>query len=89
MLGLTASQASASYSAKVVGTSLQVQGDRASDELLLRLDVNDPGILVLEVNGNSDLRFDRTAFTSVDVDAGGGDDRITVSRSAGRFSTSS
>ena len=40
---------------------------------------------MLEVGGNRDLRFDRTTFTAVVVDAGAGDDRIAVSRANGPF----
>ena len=85
LLGAGASDASAAYSAKVVGTSLQVNGDGASDSLVLELETPESDTLVLEVGGNRDLRFDRTTFTAVVVDAGAGDDRIAVSRANGPF----
>lgn len=85
LLGMGASEASAAYSAKVVGETLQVSGDAASDSLVLQLDVANPDVLVLEVDGNRELRFDRTAFTAVEVDAGDGRDRIAVSRIGGLF----
>ena len=84
-LGAGASDASAAYTATVVGTALQVNGDGASDSLVLQLEAPRSDTLVLEVDGNSDLRFDRTRFTAVVVDAGAGADRIAVSRANGPF----
>ena len=87
LLGLTASQASASYSARVQGANLQVDGDNASDALTLVQDPTVPNSVVLDVgdDGTIDFRFDRTTFTALDVDAGGGDDKITISRNGGPF----
>jgi Ca2+-binding RTX toxin-like protein len=86
LLGVTASQASASYSAQVRGETLQVEGDKASDSLTLVLTA--PTTLGLDVgdDGTIDLAFDRTTFTAIDVDGGAGDDKITVSRNGGSIS---
>ena len=85
LCGLGASQASADYSAQVRGNTLAVTGDRASDSLVVNLQVGAPNVLQLDVgaDGTPDFSFDRTRFTAVDVDAGGGDDRVTVSRVGG------
>ena len=62
-----------------------MNGDGASDSLVLQLESPESDFLVLEVNGNRDLRFDRTTFTAVVVDAGAGEDRVAVSRANGPF----
>jgi Ca2+-binding RTX toxin-like protein len=87
LLCLAAGQASASYKAEVRGATLEVIGDRASDRLVLRLDPNDPNTLQLDVGADAtaDFSFDRTRFTAVDVDAGSGDDEVSVSRIGGLF----
>jgi Ca2+-binding RTX toxin-like protein len=87
LLGVTASQASASYSAQVRGSTLQIEGDRASDALTLVLDGTNPNFLLVDVgdDGTADFRFDRTTFTAINVDGGAGDDTITVSRNGGSF----
>ena len=77
-LGLTASQASASYTASVQGTTLEVKGDKASDKLAIV--PNGAAALALDVgaDGTIDFQFDRSTFDKVHVDAGDGDDEITV-----------
>ena len=50
-----------------------------------QLESPESDFLVLEVNGDRDLRFDRTTFTAVVVDAGAGEDRVAVSRANGPF----
>jgi hypothetical protein len=85
LLGVTASQASASYSAQVRGSTLEVEGNRDSDALTLVLTA--PTTLGLDVgdDGTIDFSFDRTTFSAVHVDGGAGDDSITVSRNGGSF----
>src|SRR3954454_17638905 len=82
-LGLTASQAAASYTASVQGSTLEVKGDKASDKLALFL--TDPTTLGLDVgaDGTVDFAFDRNRFDKIHVDGGAGDDEITVSRNGG------
>src|SRR3954452_18230165 len=86
LLGVSASQASASYSAQVRGGTLQVEGDKGSDSLTLVLTA--PTTLGLDVgdDGTIDFSFDRTTFPAITVDGGAGDDKITVSRNGGSFS---
>src|SRR3954452_2665266 len=72
-----AAPAMASYSANVDGTTLRVAGDGASDKLAL---FADPTNLVIDVgeDGTADFTFARTAFTTVSVTAGGGDDDVRI-----------
>jgi Ca2+-binding RTX toxin-like protein len=85
-LGIATDQADAAYKAKVTGGTLQLTGDKASDNLTLQLGAT-PNILTVDVNsdGTPEFSFDRSTFSSIDVAAGGGDDRIAVSRNGGSF----
>jgi Ca2+-binding RTX toxin-like protein len=82
-----ATPALAAYTAQVSNGTLQVTGNSASDALALRLAPGDPQTLQLDVgdDGTADFAFDRTTFTAVDVQGGGGDDSIRVDRSNGVF----
>lgn len=74
-LGFGADQAAAGYTAKVENDTLTLRGNGASDTLVLR-----PGTGVLEADvgadGVADFSFDRSTFTAVEVQAGGGDDAV-------------
>ena len=73
-------QAHAAYTATVTNGTLQVVGDNASDNLVLVL--SDPNTLALDVGARRHDRLrvpDRESFTAVNVDAGGGDDTVTLS----------
>ena len=72
-----AAPAMASYSASVDGTTLRIAGDGASDKLFMVADANQ---LVLDVgsDGTVDFTFARSAFTTVSVTAGGGDDEVRI-----------
>jgi RTX calcium-binding nonapeptide repeat (4 copies) len=76
--GIAAHPASAAYTARVQAGTLKITGDNASDKLAL---VGDPNTLALDVgeDGTTDFTFDRSTFTAVDVQAGGGDDEVRVS----------
>ncbi|WP_053226432.1 beta strand repeat-containing protein [Solirubrobacter soli] len=76
-LGLTATQASASYTASVQGTTLEVAGDKASDKLTFAANGT---ALALDVgsDGTIDFQFDRSTFDKVHVNAGDGDDEIST-----------
>jgi Ca2+-binding RTX toxin-like protein len=75
--GVAATQASASYTATVQGTTLEVIGNKDSDKLVfvptsattLGLDVG--------ADGTVDFDFDRAAFDKVHVDAGAGNDEVS------------
>jgi Ca2+-binding RTX toxin-like protein len=77
-LGVTASQAAASYTASVQGTTLEVKGDKASDKLAIAPASATTLALDVGADGTIDFQFDRGTFDKVHVDAGDGDDEITV-----------
>src|SRR3954471_11784751 len=80
-LGLTASQAAASYTASVQGTTLEVKGDSASDKLAIAQASATALALDVGADGTIDFSFDRSTFDKVHVNAGDGDDEITVANS--------
>jgi Ca2+-binding RTX toxin-like protein len=73
MLGLAAGQASAAYTSRIQAGTLQLTGDGASDSLVLDADAT---TLFAVVNDTTTLTLDRSTFTALDVDAGGGDDTV-------------
>ena len=77
MLGLATDQASAAYTARVQAGTLHITGDAASDTLELVPEPL-PGPLHVLVNGTEAFTFDRSTFTSLDVQAGAGDDTVTI-----------
>jgi Ca2+-binding RTX toxin-like protein len=80
-LGL-ASDASADYSAKVDGTTLNIVGDDAGDKLALFVDSTSVLVDVAD-DGTIDFTFDRAAFTAIAVKAQGGDDQVRVQQLGG------
>src|SRR4051794_26158994 len=86
-LAVAAGPASAAYKAKVVGGTLRITGDSASDKLALRLQGGSPTTLQVDVgdDGTADFSVDRTTFTAIEVHAGGGDDDLTIDQSGGTF----
>jgi predicted ester cyclase len=79
--GVTATQASASYTASVQGTTLEVKGDKASDKLAIVPASATTLALDVGADGTIDFSFDRGTFDKVHVDAGDGDDEVTVANS--------
>ena len=77
----------ASYTAQIVGGTLQVTGNGASDKLSLRLQFGVPTVLEVDVgdNGTADASFDRSLFTAISVSAGGGNDRVRIDQVNGAF----
>ena len=77
----------ASYTAQIVGGTLQVTGNGASDKLSLRLQSGVPTVLEVDVgdNGTADASFDRSLFTAISVSAGGGNDRVRIDQVNGAF----
>src|SRR5436309_2299052 len=65
---------------QVQGGTLQISGDAASDKLGLQVSPVDPNVLQVDVgeDGTTDFSFDRTTFTAIDVEAGGGDDEVRI-----------
>jgi hypothetical protein len=86
-LGVGAERAHAAYSAQVVNGTLLITGNGASDQLALRLQAGVPTTLEVDVgdNGSADFSFDRATFDAIDVDAGGGDDRVRIDEANGVF----
>ena len=76
-----APQADAAVTASVVSNQLRVVGDAAADVITLRLSANAQSI---DVRRGSTLigSFLRSTFTSIRVDAGGGDDELIVETDA-------
>ena len=73
--------------AKVQNGTLTVTGSNGDDAITLRLLAGDPTTLEVAVDGkkSEDLSFKRSRFDSIVVDAGGGDDTVTVDESNGAF----
>lgn len=84
---IAADQANAAYSARVSAGTLTLNGDGASDQLALRLQAGSPNILQVDLgnDGHADLSFDRATFDRIDVNAGGGDDLVTIDDANGTF----
>ena len=73
--------------AKVQNGTLTVTGSNGDDAITLRLLAGDPTTLEVAVDGkkSEDLSFRRSKFDSIVVNAGGGDDTVTVDESNGAF----
>ncbi|HEV8459567.1 MAG TPA: calcium-binding protein [Gaiellaceae bacterium] len=87
VLGFGTTPAFAAFTAHVQAGTLKITGDGASDKLALRLQAGSPSILQVDVgnDGTADFTFDRTTFTAIDVEAGGGDDELRIDQSGGLF----
>ena len=82
-----AESALAAYKANVQNGTLEITGDHASDKLALRLAPGDPNTLQVDVgdDGTANFSFDRSTFTAIHVQGGGGDDQIRIDQSNGAF----
>jgi hypothetical protein len=60
--------------------TLQLIGDSASDKLSLSVSPVDPNLLLVDVgeDGTTDFTFDRSTFSAIDVEAGGGNDEVRI-----------
>jgi len=87
LLGVTAAPALASTTASVQGQTLQIKGDGAGDKVALHLAPDNPNTLQVDVgeDGTVDFAFDRSTFTSINVQAGGGNDEVRIDGSFGSF----
>jgi len=87
LLGVNAAPALASTTASVQAQTLQIKGDGASDKLSLHLAPDNPNVLQVDVgeDGTADFAFDRSTFTSINVQAGGGNDEVRIDDSFGLF----
>jgi Ca2+-binding RTX toxin-like protein len=70
--------ANAAVTARVQAGTLKIVGDDAGDKLLLAL--ASPTTLAVDVgeDGTLDFSFDRSTFTAINVQMGGGDDEVRV-----------
>ena len=86
-LGALPHRAEAAYKARVATGTLTITGDSASDKLALRLQAASPTTLEVDVDadGTAEFAFDRSTFTAIAVDAGGGDDEVRIDQSGGAF----
>ena len=84
MLGFAADPAAAAYNAQVRSGTLEIIGDGASDKLELLTAPDNPNIVELDVgeDGTIDFAFDRSTFSAIDVQAGGGDDEVRIALGA-------
>jgi Ca2+-binding RTX toxin-like protein len=91
VLAFGAAPARAAYTEQIVGSTLQITGNGASDKLSLRLQATVPTVLEVDVgdNGTADAAFDRSLFAGISVSAGGGNDRVRIDQSNGAFTDES
>ena len=84
MLGFAADPAAAAYKAQVQSGTLQIVGDAASDKLELLTAPDNPNIVQLDVgeDGTIDFSFDRSTFSAINVQAGGGNDEVRIAPGA-------
>ncbi len=73
--------------AKVQNGTLTVTGSTGNDVITLRLAAGDPTTLEVEADGkkSEELSFKRSRFDAIVVDAGGGDDTVSIDESNGVF----
>ena len=69
---------------------LTVRGTEASDEITLRLQAGEPGILEVDFgdDGSADFSFERAKIASIEVKARAGDDHVRIDESNGAFTDS-
>jgi Ca2+-binding RTX toxin-like protein len=84
LFGVVAAPADAAYKTQVQSGTLQITGDAASDKLSLNLSPTDANTLVVDVgeDGTTDFAFDRSTFSAIDVEAGGGNDEVRIATQA-------
>jgi Ca2+-binding RTX toxin-like protein len=84
-LGPGATRAAAATKAQVQSGTLVVTGDDAGDKVALLLDPVDPNTLDIDVgeDGTTDFAFDRSTFSAIRVNAGGGDDEVRINQVGG------
>ena len=84
LFGVAADPAFASYKAQVQNGVLQITGDGASDKLAL---VANGTALAVDVgeDGTIDFSFDSSTFSSINVQAGDGDDTVDASNGIAGF----
>ena len=78
-------------SASVSDDTLTVNGSSASEALALRLAAGDPNTLEVDFgdDGSAEHRFDRSTFSSIEVQLRSGNDRFRVDQANGAFADES
>ena len=72
--------------ANVANDTLTIKGSSGADTIVLRLKAGDPNTLEADDGiDNTDFSFDRSTFSKIVVDGGGGDDTLRIDRSNGVF----
>ena len=86
-VGVFAGGASAATTAQVANQTLRITGDGTAERIALRLQAGVPGTLQIDLgdDGSANLSFDRSKFTKILVDAGGGDDAVRIDEANGAF----
>jgi Ca2+-binding RTX toxin-like protein len=84
MLGVAVDPAAAAYKAQIQSGTLQIVGDGASDKLELLTAPDNPNVVDLDVgeDGTIDFAFDRSTFSVINVQAGGGNDEVRIAPGA-------
>ena len=84
-----AAPAQAGYKAKISGGTLTLTGNAKGDKLVLKLKKGRPGTLQIDVgaNGTVNFAFARILFTAIVVNAGGGNDTVSIVEKNGAFTT--
>ena len=84
---LAAPAGAAVVKAKVAGGKLTVTGTSKGNKITLRLKAGAAGKLVVDVgsNGTADFTFNRSSFGAIVVNAGAGNDTVTISEKSGVF----
>ena len=80
LFGVVAAPADAAYKAQVQSGTLVITGDAASDKLSVGLAPDNINTLAVDVgeDGTTDFSFDRSTFSAIDIEAGGGNDDVRI-----------
>jgi Ca2+-binding RTX toxin-like protein len=79
-----AASSKAEVEAKIKRGTLEVEGTKAGEEIALRLRAGDPTTLEI-VTPSGVLAFPRDQFTTIEVEAGNGDDLVRIDQANGVF----
>jgi len=87
IVGAAQANAAQPVHAKVTHGVLRVNGTDASENIALRLQAGQPGILQVDVgdDGSAEFSVDRSGIQRIVVNAGDGDDRVRMDESNGAF----
>jgi Ca2+-binding RTX toxin-like protein len=85
--GIAAGHANAAGPVQVSGDTLTINGSNASNRIALRLQAGVPTTHQVDLgnDGSADFSVDRATFSRIDVNAGGGNDLVTIDDVNGTF----